>query len=56
MLWRLGREVEARYQWRKALAFNPIEEDRVKIESKLVTGLEAMPEIGPEDLVGGTEI
>ena len=56
VLWRLGREVEARYQWRKALAFNPIEEDRVKIESKLVTGLEAMPEIGPEDLVGGTEI
>ena len=56
VLWRLGREVEARYQWRKALAFDPVEGDREKIENKLVTGLEAMPEIAPEALVGGTEI
>ena len=44
------------YQWRKALAFDPVEEDRKKIENKLVTGLEAMPEIAPETLTGGTEI
>ena len=56
VLWRLGREVEARYQWRKALAFDPVEEDREKIENKLVIGLEAMPEIAPETLTGGTEI
>ena len=56
VLWRLGREVEARYQWRKALAFDPVVEDREKIENKLVTGLEAMPEIAPKALTGGTEI
>ena len=34
---------------------DPVEEDREKIENKLVTGLEAMPEIAPEALVGGTK-
>jgi Flp pilus assembly protein TadD len=38
-LWRVGRQVEARYQWRKALAFEPTLEDRAKIEDKLLTGL-----------------
>ena len=38
-LWRVGRRVEARYQWRKALAFEPTDEDRAKIEKKLLTGL-----------------
>ena len=38
-LWRMKREVEARYQWRKALAFDPTQEDRSKIEGKLLTGL-----------------
>jgi len=38
-LWRVGRKVEARYQWRKALAFAPSDEERVKIEEKLLTGL-----------------
>ena len=38
-LWRVGRKVEARYQWRKALAFEPTPEDRVKIEEKLLVGL-----------------
>ncbi len=56
VLWQLGREVEARYQWRKALAFDPVDEDRLKIESKIITGLEIAPELGPEKLSGGTEI
>ncbi len=38
-LWRVGRKVEARYQWRKALAFEPSSEDRAKIEAKLLKGL-----------------
>ena len=38
-LWRVGRKVEARYQWRKALAFEPTDEDRQSIEAKLLTGL-----------------
>ena len=56
MLWRLGREVEARYQWRKALAFDPVDEDRAKIENKIIIGLDAMPDLAPEKLTGGTEI
>jgi tetratricopeptide (TPR) repeat protein len=56
VLWRLGREVEARYQWRKALAFDPVDEDVTKIENKIVTGLDALPELSPEELTGGTEI
>ena len=55
-LWRMKREVEARYQWRKALAFDPVDEDVTKIENKIVTGLDAMPELSPEELTGGTEI
>ncbi len=38
-LWRVGRKVEARYQWRKALAFEPSAEDRAKMEDKLLKGL-----------------
>ncbi len=56
VLWRLGREVEARYQWRKALAFDPVDEDRAKIENKIIIGLDAMPDLAPEKLTGGTEI
>ncbi len=56
VLWRLGREVEARYQWRKALAFDPVDEDVTKIENKIVTGLDALPELPPEKLIGGKEI
>ena len=56
VLWRLGREVEARYQWRKALAFDPVDEDVKKIENKIVTGLDSLPELTPEELTGGTEI
>ncbi len=42
-MWRLGRKIEARYQWRKALAFGPEEKDRIKIEAKLVKGLKPVP-------------
>ena len=57
-LWRMQREVEARYQWRKALAFDPTEEDRAKIERKLLTGLGAPEKKKPEAHMprGGTAI
>jgi len=57
-LWRNGREVEARYQWRKALAFDPADEDRAKIENKLLSGLGAPEPEKPEARMprGGTAI
>ena len=57
-LWRMQREVEARYQWRKALAFDPTEEERAKIERKLLTGLGAPEKKKPEAHMprGGTAI
>jgi len=57
-LWRMQRKVEARYQWRKALAFDPTEGDRAKIERKLLTGLGAPEKKKPEANMprGGTAI
>lgn len=57
-LWRLDRRLEARYQWRKALAFEPAEKDRVKIEAKLLTGLGAPEKKKPKAHMprGGTAI
>jgi len=58
VLWRLGREFEARYQWRKALAFEPEEADRKAIEEKLLLGLGPVPKAKPEAFMprGGTSI
>ncbi len=58
VLWRLGREFEARYQWRKALAFEPEEADRKAIEEKLLIGLGPVPKAKPEAFMprGGTAI
>jgi tetratricopeptide (TPR) repeat protein len=57
-LWRAGREVEARYQWRKALAFEPIDKDRDAIEKKLLTGLGPPEKKNPKAHMprGGTAI
>ena len=57
-LWRVGRKVEARYQWRKALAFDPTDEDRAKIETKLLSGLGAPEKKKPKAHMprGGTAI
>lgn len=38
--WKLGREREARYQWKRALLFNPTPIEAEKINNKLVNGLE----------------
>ena len=57
-LWRVGRKIEARYQWRKALAFDPSDEEIEKIERKLLTGLGAPEKKNPKAHVprGGTAI
>ena len=56
VLWRLGRKVEARYQWRKALGFNPEEKNHHAIEQKLIKGLIAPPTIIVPNLSDGTAI
>ncbi|MEL6979001.1 MAG: tetratricopeptide repeat protein [Pseudomonadota bacterium] len=39
-LWRVGRTMEARFQWRRALSYEPEETDRPRIERKLAIGLD----------------
>ena len=39
-LWKVGRRMEARFQWRRALSFEPTDEERPRIERKLEIGLD----------------
>ena len=39
--WRIGRLIEARYQWRRALQFGPQEDEIKPIEAKIEHGLNA---------------
>ena len=41
--WRLGRKREATFQWKRALEFDPTEEERETIEAKLAAGPNAVP-------------
>lgn len=40
VLWMVGRKVEARFQWRRALSFDPAEVDEIRIRRKLDVGLD----------------
>lgn len=40
--WMNDRKLEARFQWRRALSFNPTEKDKVRILRKLEVGLDAV--------------
>ena len=40
--WAVGRHLEARFQWRRALSFEPEEKDAVRIRRKLEIGLDAV--------------
>jgi Flp pilus assembly protein TadD len=41
-LWMIGRRTEARFQWKRALSFEPEEEDAERIRRKLEIGLDAV--------------
>lgn len=41
-LWQVGRRLEAEFQWRRALSFDPAEKDRERIRRKLDIGLDAV--------------
>jgi len=41
--WKLGRYREAGYQWERALEYDPTDEERATIRTKLKGGLEAVP-------------
>jgi predicted negative regulator of RcsB-dependent stress response len=38
--WAVGRKNEARFQWRRALSFNPEEIEEARIKRKLEVGLD----------------
>jgi tetratricopeptide (TPR) repeat protein len=40
--WAVGRRMEARFQWRRALSFDPEEKDAARIRRKLDIGLDAV--------------
>jgi tetratricopeptide (TPR) repeat protein len=40
--WAVGRVMEARFQWRRALSFNPEEREAARIRQKLEIGLDAV--------------
>ena len=41
--WRVGRKREATYQWKRALEFDPTEEEVAAIQAKLDAGINAVP-------------
>lgn len=41
-LWAVGRVIEARFQWNRALSFDPTEADAARIRRKLDVGLDAV--------------
>ncbi len=40
--WSVGRTLEAQFQWRRALSFDPEEKDAIRIRRKLEVGLDAV--------------
>lgn len=54
--WMVGRKLEAKFQWRRALSFGPSEKDSDRIRRKLELGLDAvMVEEGAAPLVEASE-
>jgi len=40
--WAVGRKLEARFQWHRALSFDPEEDEAARIRRKLEVGLDAV--------------
>ena len=45
--WRLGRKLEAKFQWTQALTLNPEPEDAAKIKKKIEAGCRTAPARAP---------
>lgn len=43
--WRVGRRIEARFQWTRALGQNPAKDDKPELEKKVKSGLPPAPHI-----------
>ncbi|MEL6752070.1 MAG: tetratricopeptide repeat protein, partial [Pseudomonadota bacterium] len=54
--WRGNRKLEAKFQWRHALALDPEEKDIPRIEKKLVEGLPPLPPTGTKEPVVKKEL
>jgi tetratricopeptide (TPR) repeat protein len=54
--WRLGRKIEARYQWERALTYKPDESEIKKINAKLAAGLPDMPLVGTKSAAAGNPV
>ncbi len=48
--WRVGRRIEARFQWNRVLTLEPTPKLRAEVEAKLKNGLDAAP--GPSVVAG----
>lgn len=55
-LWMVGRQIEARFQWKRALSFDPDEKDADRIRRKLKIGLDVIlaeeAEAGKPGIIG----
>ena len=50
--WAVGRQIEAEFQWNRALSFDPTEEDAARIRRKLEVGLDTvLEEEGADPLI-----
>lgn len=45
--WRAGRQIEARFQWRRVLSLEPDDRQKAEAEAKLKNGLDASDRIAP---------
>ena len=51
VLWAVGRQMEAQFQWRRALSFDPEPDEATRIRRKLEVGLDVvLEEEGAEPL------
>jgi len=50
--WRIGRKLEAKYQWQQSLSLKPESDQVVELEKKIKTGLADAPETKAADRTG----
>lgn len=50
--WKVGRKIEARFQWHHALNTDPLEKDKKNLHDKLIYGLEKKSVVAGEQRIG----